>query len=131
MFYKYSVNLIYTDSVFKNKEVHCVVVLSIFLQLKGTDLCRSHHTSPADFQITPRPSRYYEVNQSFSLPCLLPLWPTWTEIAMLLAGLASELKPSLPTLALGNVTNAEKIQCGVWPLNTLLGTILIKQREMK
>lgn len=49
-----------------------------------------------------------------------------------LAGLASELKPSLPTLALGNVTNAESIQCGVWPLNaalTLFGLISNAQEE--
>lgn len=48
-----------------------------------------------------------------------------------LAGLASQLKPALPTLALGNVTNAPRSRrLHVWTLNdalTSFGIILIKE----
>lgn len=47
--------------------------------------------------------------------------PPHAESAVSLAGLASQLKPSLPTLALGNVTNAPRSQrLHVWTLNDAL-----------
>lgn len=74
--------------------------------LTGADLCRS---SSAVCVVLIRLRKF------------AAFWPKWAESAVLLEGLASQLKPSLPTLALGNVTNVPRSRgLRVWTLNGAL-----------